>query len=84
MVLKLLKSLAWLSGGAGLLVRIGDVFASDGMLSILTVFEDVGGRACGGKFRSLGGLEVREVLFSSSPVPWESSSDERSGEVLNS
>lgn len=82
MVLKLLKLLVWLSGGAGLLVRIGDVFASDGMLSILTVFGDVGGGACGRKFRSLGGLEVREVPLSSFPVPWESSGDEWSGEVL--
>lgn len=79
-VLKLLKSTVWLSGGAGLLVRIGDVFASEGCCTHEQSLGMCGGGACRRQFRSLGGPKVRSAA--SFPAPWESSSEERSGEVL--
>lgn len=54
-VLKLLKSIVWLSSyGAGLLVRIGDILASEGMRSLLIILGEGGGGACGRHFRSWG------------------------------
>lgn len=67
MVLKLLKSIVWLTSyGAGLLIRIGDILASEGMGSVLSLsggskVELVGGildRGGGG-----GPSAVREECF---------------------
>lgn len=44
MVFQLLENVFWLSCGALLMVRIGDVLTSVGMLSTLTIIGEVGGR----------------------------------------
>ena len=44
MVLQLLENVVWLSCGAILMVRIGGVLTSVGMLSTLTVIGEVGCR----------------------------------------